>query len=189
VRGATHQPTLSEPLAAAPTGRWTLFSRGTATAETVQLVDEFEPLENEGGARAARWLREEALNQDGITKTHLLVSDGGDEILGFFACCYSQVDLTEKSLQSLGLRTKRKRVPAFLVCWIARARERKVGINLMATAYGLAQDVGSQVGLVALVLDPLDLAVAEMWRSDPYFFQDSETRSRKGGPPRLWLPI
>lgn len=177
-----------EPIETQPVGKWTIFGQQTVTPALTALVDGFEPLENPGGREAARWLKEEALGQDRLTRTHLLLSEAEDKVLGYFSCCYSQVRLTEKNILSLGLRTRRTTVPAFLMCWVARRAEERVGPDLMATAYGLAQEAGEKIGLVAFVVDPLDEAIASVWRAAPYYFQESDTRIRKDGPARLWLP-
>lgn len=173
---------------AEPRGNWVVLSETTASAEVQAAINAFEPLEHPGGLEAHRWLKEEALGQDGVTRTHLLIDQDSGRLLGYFACCADRVSLTEKSVLSLGLRTTRTTMPAFLLCWIARDRREDVGLHLIATAYGMAQETAENVGMVAFALDPLDDAVAAVWMKEPYYFQESTTK-RKGGPPRLWLPL
>lgn len=79
-------------------------------------------------------------------------------------------------------------MPAFLLCWIARDHREKIGLHILATAYGLAQEAARNIGMVAFALDPIDEAVAGVWTKHPYYFQESATK-RKSGPSRLWLPL
>lgn len=171
-----------------PIGRWVVFDNATATPAIAKAIDEFQPLDNPGGRAAYRWLKDEALPQDGATRTHLLLDEDDGRLLGYFACCADRISLTRKSILTLGLRTSRTTMPAFLLCWIARDRGEDVALHLMATAFGLAQEAAKSIGIVAFALDPKDDAVAEVWMQEPYYFQESSTR-RKSGPPRLWLPV
>jgi hypothetical protein len=122
-----------------------------------------------------------------MTTTHLCISEARVE--GFFSCCSASVRLSKRSVASLGLRTEIQVMPAILITWVARHRRSTVtGFELMATAYGLARDASQTVAAAALVLDPKDEEVAEVWKSPPYFFQESE-QSRRRAPSRLWLPL
>lgn len=180
-------PALTDHPSTSPFGKWIILNDGTATPNVRNAINEFNVLENPGGREASRFLQNEALGQDGLTRTHLLMDENEENLLGFFSCCYDRVRLKKTSILSLGLRTTRTTMPAFLLCWIARSRHHDVGLDLMANAYGLAQESAENVGLVAFTLDPMDDAVAAIWKSEPYFFQESETVS--GDSRRLWLPV
>lgn len=181
----------SAKVAAAPTSqaspRWVTLSRVTATAELIEAMDAFQPLDCPAGRAAAEFLSDEALTNSTMTRTHLLATD--DRIEGFISLCSGSVQLSERSIRSLGLRTTRKTMPAIVLTWVARHRESPVtGRELVETAFALARESAKNVGVAAFVLDPWDEKVAEIWRNDPYPFRDSEQK-RKRKPPRLWTPL
>ena len=167
--------------------RWDRDSRDYSGLE--RKVAEFESLDKPAGIEAARWLREDAFENDGLTKTRVLVSD--ERVEGFIATCFGSVDLTEGGMRRLSVprRLRRRRVPAFIVCWIARHRESDIpGTQLMLTAVALARDAKRNSGLAALALDPHDEEVAEMWRGGPWHFRKCRERG-DSRPTRLYLPI
>lgn len=80
-------------------------------------------------------------------------------------------------------------MPAIVLTWVARHRESSAtGLELVETAFALARESAENIGVAAFVLDPWDEKVADIWRSDPYPFRDSEQKL-KGKPPRLWTPL
>ncbi len=166
------------------TREWIIWDASTAAARTdiVAAVEAFESIGTPAGNDAARWLRVDALANDGSTRTWLLLAEGRVE--GYVALCAGQVDLAATDVAALGLPPGRPRLPAILLAWIARHRQSSVsGKELIDIAYGIAQRVSRQIGAVAFALDPGDDAVAEIWRAEPYGFR---TASRGK---RLWLPI
>ncbi|HEV2813743.1 MAG TPA: hypothetical protein VGW10_10875 [Solirubrobacteraceae bacterium] len=163
---------------------WLVWGAETAAArpDLAKAVAEFVSLDVPLGVEAARWLREEALVNDGSTRTWLLV--GEERIEGYFALCAGQVDLTATDVATLGLPSGRHRLPAIVLAWIARHRDTAVsGGALIEIAYGIAQRVSQQIGAVAFALDPGDDAVARVWRGEPYGFRPA------GSGNRLWIPL
>lgn len=181
---------LDTPLKTDPRGRWVRWDRSTkGDEELAQKVDEFEAVDVPAGVVAARWLREDALDNDGMTKTWLLVTD--ERVEGFIATCYGSVELTGGGRKRLPVpgRLHRSQAPAFLVCWVAKHRESPIsGRQLMLTAVGLAREAKRNSGLVALAIDPHDDEVAAMWRGKPWHFQKCRDR-KDGSQPRLYIPI
>jgi hypothetical protein len=179
------------PATMSTTGGTEWIGYTTETAGSVSdLVAGFQPRDLEAGHKAAKFLKEEALVNAGMSRTHLCVSD--QRLEGFISCCSGSVTLSERSIRSLGFRTGLKIMPAVLVTWVARHGEGVVpGWELMATAYGLAREATSTIAAVALVVDPADDQVAEVWKGEPYNFRESEHRRGRGakGPKRLWLPL
>jgi hypothetical protein len=171
-------------------GRWARWDRDNRGDEDlVGKIAAFESLENDAGAEAARWLREDAYDNDGLTKTRVLVS--GERVEGFIATCFGSVELTNGGIRRLTVppHLRRRQVPAFLVCWVARHRESEIpGAQLMLTAVALARDAKRNSGLAALAVDPHDEAVSAIWRSAPWHFQKCRARE-DGRPSRLYLPI
>jgi hypothetical protein len=181
---------LDKPLETDPRGRWTLLDRERRDdEELVGKIETFQSLPNPAGIEAARWLREDAFDNDGLTKTRALVTD--HRVEGFIATCFGSVDLTGGGRRRLSVprRLKRQQVPAFILCWVARHEESEIpGIQLMLTALGLAREAKRNSGLVAFALDPHDEAVSIMWQGQPWHFR--KCRERKGDPPtRLYLPV
>lgn len=177
-----------DPTTVDPVGSWMKWTpeRAAKRTDLVEAVERFEPVDHPAGHEAAKWLREEALDNDPSTKTYLLFE--GRDIQGFFACCSCEVRLSEQD--AVGLRVPHySRLPAFLVAWVARSCHSEApGLHLMLTAYGLARSLAEDMGMVALALDPMDEAVAKVWEAEPYSFQRCiETGGKR--PPRLWLPI
>ncbi len=171
-------------------GRWVLLDReAEADADLLAKVQAFESLSHSAGIEAARWLREDAIDNDPLTRTRVLV--GEDRVEGFIATCFGSVDLTGGGRKRLSVprRLQRQQVPAFLVSWVARHRESEIpGSQLMLTALGLAREAKRNSGLVAFAVDPYDERVSTMWRGAPWHFRKSKERS-DGRPARLYLPI
>jgi hypothetical protein len=167
--------------------RWVTLSPRTATPAVLEAMAAFQPLDHPAGAAAARFLNEEAVVNHTMTRTHLLIDR--DRVEGFVSLCSGSVRLSRRSIRSLGLRTTIRTMPAVVLTWVARDRDSSVsGQELVETAFGLARESAENIGVAAFVLDPWDERVAEMWRSEPYPFRDSEQR-RRGRPPRLWAPL
>ncbi|HET8862296.1 MAG TPA: hypothetical protein VFM94_03500 [Solirubrobacterales bacterium] len=172
---------------AQPANRWVRLSRQTATPELIEAINTFEPLDFPAGKAAAGFLKDEAVVNSTMTKTHLLVAE--NRVEGFISLCSGSVKLSERSIRSLGLRTTIRTMPAIVLTWIARHRgSSTTGLELVETAFGLARESAENVGVAAFVLDPWDAKVADIWRNAPYPFRDSEQK-RKGKPPRLWTPL
>ena len=165
---------------------WISYSQTTASSVD-NFVAEFEPLDHPAGHRAAQFLRSDALVNAPMTRTHLCVSEVRLE--GFISCCSGSVTLSERSIRSLGLRTQITTMPAILLTWVARHGNGAVpGYELLSTAYALAREATSTIAAVALVVDPADDQVAEVWKGEPYNFRESEQK-RGGAPRRLWTPL
>jgi hypothetical protein len=163
------------------------LSPDTATPELLAAIKAFEPLHFPAGDAAAEFLKDEAIINSGMSRTHLLVSE--QRVEGFVSLCSGSVRLSKRSVRSLGLRTTITTIPAVVLTWVARHRESSTtGLELVQTAFALARESAKNIGVAAFVLDPWDDKVAAMWRSEPYPFRDSEQR-RKGKPPRLWTPL
>lgn len=181
---------LDTPLETDPRGRWRNWGRDAdGDDELAEKVEAFESLNYPAGAKAARWLREDAYDNDGLTKTRLLVSD--ERVEGFIATCFGTVELTEGGMKRLTVRRdlRRRQAPAFLVCWVARHRNSEIpGTQLMLTAVSLARHAKRNSGLVALALDPHDDEVLKMWQAAPWNFQKCRRRA-DGQQTRLYVPI
>lgn len=173
-----------------PRGEWLRFDRDRAGDPAfLQKIEDFCSLDEPAGVEASRWLREDALENDGLTKTRVLVSD--DRVEGFIATCFGSVDLTRGGEKRLGVprRLQRRQVPAFIVCWVARHQASNIpGTQLMLTAVALAREAKRISGLAALALDPHDEEVAKMWQSEPWHFRRCRDRA-DGRPTRLYIPI
>ncbi len=174
-----------------PRGRWVRLDLETRDdPDLIQMVEEFVPLDHPAGAEAGRWLREDALDNDGLTKTRLLVSD--ERIEGFIATCFGSVELSNGGIRRLTVprHLQRRAVPALLVCWVARHQDSEIpGLQLMLTAVGLARKAKRIGGLVALALDPHDNEVAEMWKGEPWHFQTCRKADKNDRPTRLFIPV
>lgn len=181
---------LDTPLETDPRGRWRRWDRdGSDDEELAQKIEEFVSLDFPAGEEAARWLREDALDNDGLTKTWVLESD--ERVEGFIATCSGQVDLTGGGKKRLPVprRLHRTQAPAHIVCWVAKHRDSPIsGKQLMLTTVGLAREAKRNTGLVALALDPHDEEVAKMWRSKPWYFQKCRN-PEDGRQARLYIPI
>ncbi|MEX0972968.1 MAG: hypothetical protein WDZ46_06885 [Solirubrobacterales bacterium] len=175
-------------LVAAPAaGRWVTLSPRTTTPGLIGAMEAFEPLNFPAGDAAARFLKEEAVVNSSMSRTHLLVSE--QQVEGFVSLCSGSVKLSKRSIRSLGLRTTITTMPAIVLTWVARHRESSTtGLELVQTAFAVARESAKNIGVAAFVLDPWDDKVADLWRSEPYPFRDSEQR-RRGKPPRLWTPL
>lgn len=147
-------------------------------------IEAFRSLPTPMGEEAARWLREEAVANDGSTRTYALFGESGVE--GFVALCASEVLLQRREVRELGL-PERSRQPAILLAWIARAEDSTVtGGELLETAFGIARRAAREVGAAAFVLDPGDEHVAHLWRERGF----RESRPRwADAPRRLWAPL
>jgi hypothetical protein len=164
---------------------WLIWDAATAAArsDVEEAVAAFASIDTPAGEDAARWLRDDALHNDGSTRTRLLMNEG--RVAGFFALCAAEVRLRADEVEVLGLPPGRHPLPAILLAWIARHRDGGVtGYELMRMAFGIARRVRTEIGAVAFVLDPRDVAVAGLWRAPPYGFRPSS-----GGSRRLWLPL
>lgn len=165
---------------------WIRYSPDTA-GPLIDRVTGFEPLDFPAGHAAAKFLREDALANAGMTRTHLCVSE--HRVEGFFSCCSTSVILSTRSVRHLGLRTEIKTMPAVLLTWVARNGSGTVsGLELLTTAYALAREATATVAAVALVVDPADDQVAEVWKGEPYNFRESEQKRRRACN-RLWTPL
>lgn len=171
-------------------GTWTRWDRDRKDDDDlVEKIAEFRSLDNPAGVAATRWLREDAYDNDGLTKTRVLVSE--ERVEGYIATCFGTVELTGGGIRRMTVprHLRRRQVPAFLVCWVAKNRESEIpGTQLMLTAVSLARDAKRNSGLVALAVDPHDDEVSEMWRSAPWHFQTCRQRE-DGKPTRLYIPI
>lgn len=169
------------------TAKWVTLSPSTATPELIKAMQAFQALDYPAGDAAARFLSDDAVVNSAMTRTHLLLAD--DRVEGFISLCSGSVQLSERSIRSLGLRTTIRTMPAIVLTWVARHCESSItGLELIETAFALARESAANIGVAAFVLDPWDEKVAEIWRSDPYPFKDSEQK-RKRKPPRLWAPL
>jgi len=166
--------------------RWVRYTPETAPALAAR-VEAFQSLDVPAGLEAARFLKESALVNATMSRTHLCVTE--ERIEGFYSCCSGSVRLSGRSVKSLGLRTELQVMPAILLTWVARNREGSVtGREIISTAYALAREAADTIAATALILDPMDEAVSKLWQGAPYGFQLSEqTRGKK--PTRLWLPL
>jgi hypothetical protein len=150
----------------------------------IDALQRFRSIDTEVGREATRWLAEEALANDGSTKTYGLFEE--DALLGFFSICAGEVLLTRRDARDLSV-PERVRQPAVVLAWIARSRAAPgVGGLLLESAYGLARRVSREIGAVALVLDPGDETLADLWRDRG--FRDSRPRF-EGARTRLWAPL
>lgn len=181
---------MEAPPATDPRGRWALLDRESATdVDLMQKVEDFESLPHPAGIEAGRWLREDAIDNEPLTRTRVLVTD--DRVEGFIATCFGSVTLTGGGRKRLSVprRLQRQQAPAFIVCWVARHREGVVpGAQLMLTALGLAREAKRNSGLAVFALDPYDEQVSEMWQGRPWSFRRGKPRS-DGRPARLYLPL
>lgn len=178
---------LSEQSSERSASQWVTLSPRTATPELLAAIDAFEPLNFPAGDAAAKFLKDEAVVNSSMSRTHLLVFE--QRVEGFVSLCSGSVKLSKRSVRSLGLRTTITTMPAIVLTWVARHRESSTtGFELVQTAFALARETAKNIGVAAFVLDPWDDKVATIWRSEPYPFRDSEQR-RRGKPPRLWTPL
>jgi hypothetical protein len=149
-----------------------------------EQVKEFRSVDRPLGRAAARWLREDAADNDGSTKTYCLLGD--DRLEGFFALCAGEVRLARRDVADLDVSI-RARQPAIVLAWIARHRDAtEAGAVLLETAFGLARGVAQDIGAIAFVLDPGDDDIAARWADRG--FRESLPRW-DGAPRRLWLPL
>ncbi len=180
-------PTGTADIDAVPaTTKWVTLAPDTAP-ELADAMQTFQSLDCDAGDAATQFLKDDALVNFAMTRTHLLVSD--TRVEGFISLCSGSVQLSARSVRSLGLRTTIRTMPAVVLTWIARHHESSTtGLELIETGFALARESARNVGVAAFVLDPWDERVAEIWRSEPYPFRSSEQK-RKRKPPRLWAPL
>lgn len=158
-------------------------------SELTEKMETFRSLPNSAGTEATRWLREDAFDNDGMSKTRVLLTD--DRAEGFISTCFGTVDLTNGGVRRLTVprHLRRRTVPAFLVCWVARHVDSDIsGVQLMLTAVALARQAKQNSGLMAFAVDPHDEEAAAMWRADPWYFQQCRARE-DGRPTRLFIPL
>jgi hypothetical protein len=150
-----------------------------------RAVSEFEPVATPAGRAAARWLKEDALANHGLTVTYLALVDLRVE--GFYAMCAGEVELPTSQRRALGLSHPRQGVA--LVVWLARRQNGLLsGLELLAHASRRARLVSDIQGLAGLAVDPFDEDTAEVWRAPPYEFLKSNTTLPNGNK-RLWRPL
>jgi hypothetical protein len=111
----------------------------------------------------------------------LLVAQG--RVLGYCALASSQIGLSRRQREEVG--SAYRTTPATLVAWVAKARDADIdGAVLLRHADAVARRVDRLQATCALVADPFDEDVAEMWR-ERYGFRDSPGEDSR----RLWLPL
>jgi hypothetical protein len=189
--GAARSVLLDQKLETDSRGTWVRLDHSTDGDEDLaEKVQAFQSLPNLAGMEAARWLRENARDNDGMSKTRVLVTE--DRVEGFISTAFDTVELTNGAMRRLTVpkRLHRRRVPGFVVCWVARHADSDIpGVQLMLTAVGLARMAKQNSGLVAFAVDPHDEETSKMWRSDPYNFQLCREQPDSDRPTRLFIPI
>ena len=154
-------------------------------------VEAFQAMDTDAGRDAEHWLKEQALNDHPSTVTWLYLLDGRLE--GYYALSSTSVELTQRQRKKL---TSWRRAhplhpsqPASLIAWIAKHREAQIpGELLVLHATFIAGQVSELQGNIALVLDPYDDDVGEMWRTR-YGFNTAAGPDSSDGRKRLWLPL
>jgi hypothetical protein len=148
--------------------------------DVARAVEEFEPVPRKAGYAAAAWLREEALRDFPATATWLNYENARLE--GFFAIQSGSFHLKEKATHRLPGRGIRK--PASQIIWMCKHAEAEIrGDRLISRAVGIASEVATMQGNIALVINPYDGPTGKMLH-DKYAFLHCEGRSGQ-----LWLPV
>jgi hypothetical protein len=147
----------------------------------------FGSLDHPAGDHATRFLQTEAIQPGASVVTRAVV--GPERIEGFVSTNFTDVELTRADAKSIGVK-HRSRLPAFRLAWIARHRESPVkGLELFAGALGMAMEAAEHGGLVAMLIEPADPVVADIWRREPYLFQETDSAPNNKGLRPLWLPL
>jgi hypothetical protein len=167
-----------------PRAEWVEWTEDSP-ARTVELVQQFEPLDTGAGHAATRWLREEA-RSDVFTVTYLLASP--ERLEGFITCRVSEATLTWGGVRRLG-GERRQVVPAYLLCWCAKHCEAEVdGEELLLNAVRLGREL-RPFGCVILALDPHDRDSSEKVWQAKHGFRPGVSSKDPEKQPRLWLPL
>lgn len=172
-----------EPRSLPARGEWVAWTPGRARDEPAlqEAVARFRSLDHPAGLRATKFLHDDALPFDPVTRTHLLVIDGAVE--AFVSLMSTVVRLSHTDAARLDV-AHHGELPATLLAWIAKRRGSDVpGFHVISTAYGFAREAAGTVGSVAFVLDAADEATHRIWTRPPYNFRTSRD------PNRLWLPM
>ena len=150
-----------------------------------KAVSEFEPVPAPAGWAAARWLKEDALANHGLTVTYLALI--GLRVEGFYAMCAGEIELASDQRKTLGYDHPRQGVA--LVVWLARRNDGRLsGLELLAHAFVRAKLVAELQGLAGIAVDPFDAETAAVWRAAPYRFLKTRT-TLPNGLKRLWRPL
>ncbi len=130
---------------------------------------------------ATQWLKTEAVDAHGISRTRVLIAE--HRIAGFYSLASAQVALRQSHRRSLGIKQSVVSVPAALVTWIARdSRSAIDGVQLVRHAAGTARRAAALQAATVLVVDAFDDDTAMMWRERFGFKPSGDKR-------RLWLPL
>ena len=150
-----------------------------------RAVSEFEPVPCPAGWAAARWLKEDALANHGLTMTYVVLLNMRVE--GFYSMCAGEIVVSTRHRRAYGFRHPRQGVA--LLVWLAKSESARLsGKELLAHAFVRARFAARIQGLAGIALDPFDEETASVWRAEPYEFLKSETKLPHGAK-RLWRPL
>lgn len=158
-------------------------------AELANGVREFRSERSDAGREAARWLREDALEDHPNTVTYLLWT--GVRVDGYFALASGSVELAMDDRLEFTPPGSEYLPPPVLgashIEWLARNDQGDTpGHDILLYALSVAMQVADLQGTPVAVLDPYDKAVAELCEGR-YGFRRSQTRA--GNDVRLWLTL
>ena len=144
-------------------------------ADIAAAVQAFQPIPYPGGQAAAKWLKEDALEQFPGTTTYLLIGD--KRLDGFVALRTGSIVLkSDKKPQG-------ESFGALVIRWMARNQEASgTGEELLTFTLALATEAGEKLGLVALLLEPFDEREAEVWKKKFDFMGSFDSGY-------LWMPL
>jgi hypothetical protein len=149
--------------------------QGDDRAIVGELIERFEPLEFEAGAKAKAWLETSVSSGALAFPTYLVLSEDESELYGFFALDELEVkvapyDTTVMEVRKVLRKPRTKPQQATKLVWIARSRSSEPGFGVEMFEYALL--VAFEARSVALMVDAFDEATAEMWVRKPYFLRE-----------------
>jgi hypothetical protein len=144
-------------------------------ADIATAVQAFQPMPYPGSQAAARWLKENSLEQYPGTTTYLLIGEG--RLDGFVALRTGSIVLKSDA------KPQSEFFGAIVIRWMARNREAAgKGEEMLSFATALATDVGAKLGVAALLLKPFDDGEALLWKKKFGFMGSPESGY-------LWMPL
>lgn len=133
----------------------------------MRLIEAFEPLDFEAAEKAKAWLETNVSAGNLPLKTHLVFSEDGSELFGFFVLDDEEVCVAPQDVPIMQVRKtiddpSAEKQHAVKLVWIARSRESDAGFGneLFDHALVLAWEAGG----CALMVEPYDEETAEkLW--------------------------
>lgn len=162
------------------------ISRGTREV-LMRLIEAFEPLEFEAAEKAKAWFETNVSAGRLPMKTHLVFSEDGSRLFGFFVLDEEEVEVAPGDVPIMVVRDaienpNAERQRAVKLVWIARSVESDAGFGNQLFDHALV--LAWEAGGCALMVEPYDEETAEkLWIRH---FQLRKPRTGAAGWTCLW---